>query len=175
MKKVIGKDEAGAVRNAYIIQLKKDILKQAIEFFESHNLSVKVARLESGNFINAFHELFSSTFLDKLPESINIAQRVKLLGIDTTKLEKLQEQYNAYTALPENTDFNIYAKTKRQIEKHEACLHLKTAYEHFLKANDKYINSRYSRHLSDATRDALLFKHGGLEINLRGYVLNDEI
>lgn len=175
MKKVIGKDEAGAQRNAYIIQLKKDILKQAIEFFESHNLVIKPQRLENGGFVNAFNELFSSTFLDKLPESINIAQRIKLLDINTTKLEKLQEQYNAYTALPENTDFNIYATTKRQIEKHEACLHLKTAYEHFIKANDKYINSRYSRHLSDATRDALLFKSGALVINIRGYVLNDEI
>lgn len=175
IKKIIGRDEAAAQRNAYVIELRKDIIKEAISFFEGHNLVIKSARLENGNFINAFNELFSSTFLDKLPESINIAQRVKLLGIDITNLEKLQQQYNAYMALPENTDFNIYATTKRQLEKYEACLHLKRSFEDFLKVNDKWINNSYARYISDASKDALLWKNGKLQINLRGYILNENI
>ena len=119
--------------------------------------------------------MFSETYLSALPEHINIAQRVKLIGIDISPLEKLEEQYNRHIPLSENTDFGVYATNSRQVEKYEACERLKAAYEDFLRINDNYINSRYSMHVSDATRDALIFRGGKLEVNVRGYVLNDDI
>lgn len=174
MKKLqIGYDQQAKERNDAILALREDILKQVGTFFESHKLPLKHSRIESGEFVNYFKSLFSETYLSSLPESINLAQRIKLIGIDITPLEKLQEQFNRHTPLPPNTDFAIYATTKREIEKYNLCLNLKTAFEDFVKGNPRKVNSSYSRHVSDATRDALLYKCNKLEINIRGYVLNE--
>lgn len=176
MKKVIiSTDVEAKKRNTYILELKKDITTKAVQFFKSHSLAVKTSKLENGEFLQVFNELFSSTYLDALPNSIGVAQRMKLLDIDTTRLEQLQREFNSYTTLDNDHDYNTYATTPRQLEKYTSVLNLKRSFEEFLIINHNWVNNSYARYISDATKDALLWRNGKLEVNIRGYVLNEDI
>jgi len=171
MKRVkIGYDQRAKDRNDLLIDVQQKCIKDATEFFKQHQLPVNEDKLIKEGFRAYFNRLFSETYFSKLPEGYNREQRFKLLGIDPAPLDELQRRFSAHTALPKDSDFNIYAETPRELEKWQSANDLLNAWLTFAQVNKDYIPTHKRSELDALTKNAIILKNGAMQVNIVGYV-----
>lgn len=173
MKKIkIGYDYTAEQRADFSKQRRKEILQDAEKYILSFRIPCNVSRMEKEGFVNYLHRLFAETYGNKYPMHLSTDERMKLANIDTKPLELMQREFDAHFNNVE--DFSIYAETEEAIQRYNAANDLLLAFRNFQKVVT--LNNSFSElKLVEATNFAINKANGELKVNIKGFVLNENL